>query len=106
MPLAIGTKYRSPGQGVRRGGTADAVVCSLCRGKPLRAVCTAAGVKDARRVTVYRYAWGPRGFGGHRGFDRKGQRCLVLKRCRMNTAVVAFEDGGIEVISRSALRKV
>lgn len=40
------------------------------------------------------------------GFDRKGERCKVLVRGGMNSAMVEFErDGFRAVISRNALRK-
>lgn len=53
---------------------------------------------------VYLYSWGPRGnLPG--AMSRKGQRCRVLVRGGMNSALVEFEDGYRAVISRSALRK-
>lgn len=54
----------------------------------------------------YRYAWGPRGAGDWRGFDRKGQLCNVIARGQMNSALVEFEDGFRAVVSRNALRRV
>ena len=38
--------------------------------------------------------------------DRKGQRCRVLVRGRMNSIAVEFEDGFRVVTSRYAVRKV
>jgi len=35
-----------------------------------------------------------------------GRECRVLKRFKMNSAAVEFENGQFEVISRNALRKV
>lgn len=37
--------------------------------------------------------------------DRKGQRCLVTARGKMNSCLVVFEDGYRMVTSRNALRK-
>jgi len=45
----------------------------------------------------YRYAWNRMG--------RKGQRCAVLVRGKMNSCAVEFEDGFKAVTSRNALRK-
>jgi hypothetical protein len=36
---------------------------------------------------------------------RKGQRCRVLIRTKMNTCLVEFEDGHLAVTSRNALRR-
>ncbi|HVW21129.1 MAG TPA: hypothetical protein VHC86_07915 [Opitutaceae bacterium] len=36
---------------------------------------------------------------------RKGQRCRILARGRLNTALVQFQDGHLAVVSRNALRK-
>jgi hypothetical protein len=50
------------------------------------------------------YGWGPRGnLPG--AMSRKGQRCRVICRGAMNSALVEFEDGYQAVISRSALRR-
>jgi len=35
----------------------------------------------------------------------KGRRCRVLARMTMNSCVVEFENGDMEVISRNALRR-
>jgi len=35
-----------------------------------------------------------------------GKKCRVLVKGRMNSALVEFEGGGREVISRNALRKI
>jgi len=35
-----------------------------------------------------------------------GKRCRLLLRLPMNSAVVEFEDGHAEVISRNALKKI
>lgn len=57
--------------------------------------------------TIYTYSWGPRfRVPGLPVLDRKGQRCRVLARGAMNSALVEFEDGAREVISRNALRRV
>jgi hypothetical protein len=37
--------------------------------------------------------------------DRKGHRCRVLVRGRMNSALVEFEDGYKVITSRNAVRK-
>lgn len=38
--------------------------------------------------------------------ERKGQRCRVIARGRMNSVLVAFEDGYLVVTSRFAIRKI
>lgn len=38
--------------------------------------------------------------------SRKGQRCKLLVRGGMNSALVEFEDGYLAVVSRNALRKL
>lgn len=48
-------------------------------------------------MIFYRYAWNRMG--------RKGQRCRVLVRGKMNSCLVEFEDGFKAVTSRNALRK-
>ena len=45
----------------------------------------------------YVYFW-------HR-MDRKGQRCDVLARGKMNSCLVKFEDGFTAITSRNALRR-
>jgi hypothetical protein len=60
-----------------------------------------------------RWAWGPSTKRTRRGeippaeraLDRKGQRCRVLARGRMNSALLEFEDGFRTVTSRSGLRR-
>jgi hypothetical protein len=55
-------------------------------------------------IAWYVYSWGPRGnLPG--AMDRKGQRCRVLARSAMNSALVEFEDGYQAVVSRNALRR-
>lgn len=34
-----------------------------------------------------------------------GRRCRVLARGAMNSAMIEFEDGQVEIVSRNALRK-
>jgi hypothetical protein len=46
---------------------------------------------------VYIYAWERMG--------RKGQRCIVLARGKMNSCWVRFEDGFEAVTIRNALRR-
>jgi hypothetical protein len=53
----------------------------------------------------YVYAWGPRG-GLPGAMSRKGERCRLLTRGAMNSALVEFQDGHRAVVSRNALRKV
>ena len=40
-----------------------------------------------------------------RPIDRKGQRCRVIARGRMNSVLVEFEDGFRVVTSRYAIRR-
>lgn len=40
-----------------------------------------------------------------RPVDRKGERCRVLARGKMNTALIEFEDGFLVTTSRYAVRK-
>ena len=53
---------------------------------------------------AYVYSWGPRG-NMPGALDRKGQRCQVRARGALNSALVEFEDGCQEVVSRNALRR-
>lgn len=48
-------------------------------------------------ATVYLYAWDRCG--------RKGQRCRVLARGKMNSCLLQFEDGWRMVTSRNSLRR-
>ena len=51
---------------------------------------------------VYTYAWG----NNEKRKTMKGRRCRMLKRFRMNFALIEFCDNGqIEIISRNALRR-
>lgn len=57
----------------------------------------------------YIWAWNPK-LAWDRGtpprtLDRKGQRCRVLARGRMNSALLEFEDGHRVVTSRSGIRR-
>lgn len=55
---------------------------------------------------TYIYSWGPRfRVPGLSVLDRKGQRCRVLVRGRLNSALVEFEGGYQAVVSRNALRR-
>lgn len=45
----------------------------------------------------YIYRWNRMG--------RKGQRCKVLCRGRLNSCLIEFEDGYLAVTSRNALRR-
>lgn len=49
----------------------------------------------------YIYAWG----NNERRKSLKGKPCKVIARLTMNSAIVEFEDGHRECISRNALRK-
>ena len=40
-----------------------------------------------------------------RTLNRKGERCRVLVRGKMNSALIEFEDGFRAVVSRNALRR-
>lgn len=51
------------------------------------------------------YIWGPRG-NMPGAMSRKGQRCTLLARGAMNSALIRFEDGYLAVVSRNALRKL
>jgi hypothetical protein len=59
----------------------------------------------------YIWTWRQRDWFGVRvpwfgdGVDRAGQRCRVICRGGMNSAVVEFEDGYRVVTSRGGLRK-
>jgi hypothetical protein len=64
-------------------------------------------------VTEYGYIWFWRQkLGYDRGSmprvfdrDRKGERCRVVARGRMNSALIEFEDGYRVVTSRNGLRR-
>lgn len=51
----------------------------------------------------YIYAWGKSPM---RVIDRKGQRCRVVARGKMNSCLLEFIDGFKVVTSRNALRRV
>ena len=53
------------------------------------------------KMKMYRYKWK----NNEKRRDMYGRRCRVLARMRMNSALVRFEDGQEEVVSRNALRK-
>ena len=50
----------------------------------------------------YRYTWG----NNSKRLELKGRICKILKRLSLNSAIVEFENGQREVISRNALRRV
>jgi hypothetical protein len=58
-----------------------------------------------RNEQWYLYSWGPRG-NLPAAMSRKGERCRLLARGRMNSGLVAFEDGFEAVVSMNALRKL
>ena len=65
-----------------------------------------AGSSPAPATSFYRYSWGPRfKVPGMAVLDRKDDRCRIIARGAMNSALVEFEDGARHVISRNALRK-
>ena len=49
----------------------------------------------------YLYTWG----NNEKRATLKGRKCRVIARGKMNSALVEFEGGQREVISRNALRK-
>ena len=51
------------------------------------------------------YVWGPRG-NMPGAMSRKGEKCRLLARGAMNSALVEFADGYLAVISRNALRRI
>jgi len=60
-----------------------------------RGVATSSSSNGA--ATAYLYAWNRCG--------RKGQRCRVLARGKMNSCLLEFDDGWRMVTSRNALRR-
>ena len=50
----------------------------------------------------YRYIWG----NNSKRVTLRGRICTVVARARMNSALVEFENGQREVISRNALRRM
>lgn len=50
---------------------------------------------------TYRYAWG----NNEKRKTMKSRRCVVIVRGRMNSALIEFENGQREVVSRNALRR-
>ena len=61
-----------------------------------------------RSVTEFPYRWAWKGHGTQRqrtDVRRQGQRCRVLVRLPMNSAVVEFEDGFWTITSRNGLRR-
>jgi hypothetical protein len=62
------------------------------------------GQFDEKRLSPgwpYVWAWSKRPMDR----DRKGQRCRVLARGAMNSALVEFEDGTKHIASRNGIRK-
>ncbi len=54
-------------------------------------------------ATLYRFAWGAKSFRFNGA--RKDHRCRLVARLPMNSALVEWEDGTRDVISRNALRR-
>lgn len=50
---------------------------------------------------IYRYAWG----NNEKRATMKNRKCRVIVRGKMNSALVEFEGGQREVVSRNALRR-
>jgi len=50
---------------------------------------------------IYIYQWG----NNSKRVNLKGRKCRVMRRGKMNSCLVEFENGEREVISRNALRK-
>ena len=50
---------------------------------------------------THRYTWG----NNEKRAMLKGKKCRMIVRGKMNSALVEFEDGQREVVSRNALRK-
>ena len=66
----------------------------------------AVGLRSCRmqaNATPYIWVWGAHPI--KRALDRKDQRCRVICRGTMNSALVEFEDGYRSVVSRNGLRK-
>ena len=53
-------------------------------------------------MTEYIYTWG----NNEKRKELKGRKCKLLAHLALNSAIVQFENGQREVISRNALRKV
>ncbi len=51
---------------------------------------------------AYVWAWGPK---YPRTLDRKGQRCRVICRGKMNSCLIEFRNGLKAVVSRNGLRR-
>lgn len=60
-------------------------------------------------MTAYPYIWQWNKWPAHPTLwqpgNRRGQRCRVLRRGKMNSALVEFEDGHKVVTSRNGLRR-
>ena len=50
---------------------------------------------------IYIYSWG----NNPKRATMKGRKCRALRRYKRNSALVEFENGQREVVSRNALRK-
>lgn len=74
---------------------AGAVTITMPDGRPL------IGLKSISYATALPWVWWWRS----RLPERKGQRCEVLARGRMNSALVRFADGYQVITSRYAVRK-
>jgi len=54
-----------------------------------------------KKDQIYIYVWG----NNPKRASMKGRKCRVIKRYKRNSALVEFESGQREVVSRNALRK-
>jgi hypothetical protein len=57
--------------------------------------------KKAKRDMVYVYKWK----NNEKRLSMYGRKCKVIVRGRANSALVEFEDGQREIISRNAIKK-
>lgn len=60
-------------------------------------VCHYEGANPWPRPTIYIYRWNR--------CNRKGQRCRVTARGKMNSCRVEFADGFVMITSRNAIRR-
>jgi hypothetical protein len=66
-----------------------------------RLIETLKEIERTKREYPYIYTWG----NNPKRQMLKGRRCSILQRLALNSAIIKFEDGQLEVISRNALRK-
>ena len=79
--------------------------CKLCgEPKPVVEIQPEPVEKGGEGMT-HVYAWGPRG-NMPGAMSRKNERCRLLARGAMNSALIIFGDGYLAVVSRNALRRI